>query len=120
MILQNATCMWTIARFNAGWLVIHHNWSKLFKLKRNGLVVVGGLMTHFSGKNLDHFSCPRRREPHGRGEQTYIKVKGQWKYLYRAVDKQGNTIDFLLTAKRDKKAALRFLNKATSRMVSLA
>ena len=72
-------------------------------------------MTHFSGKNLDHFSCPRRREPHGRGEQTYIKVKGQWKYLYRAVDKQGNTIDFLLTAKRDKKAALRLLNKAIGR-----
>jgi len=45
-------------------------------------------------------------------DETYIKIKGHWKYLYRAVDKQGNTIDFLLTAKRDKKAALRFLNKA--------
>ena len=41
-----------------------------------------------------------------------IKVKGQWKYYYRAVDKQGETIDFLLTAKRDKRAALRFLRKA--------
>ena len=47
-------------------------------------------------------------------DETYIKVKGQWKYYYRAVDKQGNTIDFLLTAKRDTKAALRFLNKAKS------
>ena len=37
---------------------------------------------------------------------------GQWKYLYRAVDKAGNTVDFLLTAKRDRKAALRFLCKA--------
>jgi putative transposase len=45
--------------------------------------------------------------------ETYIKIKGEWKYLYRAVDKQGNTVDFLLTAKRDKKAARRFLNKAT-------
>lgn len=45
-------------------------------------------------------------------DETYIKIKGEWKYLYRAVDKQGNTIDFLLTAKRDKKAALCFLNKA--------
>jgi len=45
-------------------------------------------------------------------DETYIKVKGQWKYFYRAVDKQNNTIDFLLTAKRDKKAALRFLRKA--------
>ena len=35
-----------------------------------------------------------------------------WKYLYRAVDKVGNTVDFLLTAKRDRKAALRFLRKA--------
>jgi len=47
-----------------------------------------------------------------RMDETYIKVKGQWKYYYRAVDKQGNTIDFLLTAKRDRKAALRFLRKA--------
>ena len=45
-------------------------------------------------------------------DETYVKIKGEWKYLYRAVDKQGNTIDFLLTAKRDKKAARRFLNKA--------
>lgn len=45
-------------------------------------------------------------------DETYIKVKGQWKYFYRAVDKQNNTIGFLLTAKRDRKAALRFFNKA--------
>ena len=44
--------------------------------------------------------------------ETYIKVKGQWKYYYRAIDKQGNTIDFLLTVKRDTQAALRFLKKA--------
>jgi putative transposase len=48
-------------------------------------------------------------------DETYIKVKGQWKYYYRAVDKQGNTIDFLLTAKRDMKAALRYLTKAIGR-----
>ena len=47
-----------------------------------------------------------------RFDETYIKVRGQWKYLYRAVDKEGNTIDFLLTAKRDKKAALWFLRPA--------
>ena len=45
-------------------------------------------------------------------DETYIKVKGQWRYYYRAVDKQGQTIDFLLTATRDTKAALRFLKKA--------
>ena len=45
-------------------------------------------------------------------DETYIKVKGQWKYLYRAVDSSGQTIDFLLTAKRDAAAALRFFRKA--------
>jgi hypothetical protein len=38
-------------------------------------------------------------------DETYIKVKGQWRYLYRAVDKYGETIDFLLTEHRDTKAA---------------
>ena len=47
-----------------------------------------------------------------RVDETYILVKGVWKYLYRAVDKAGKTIDFLLTAKRDKKAAMRFFEKA--------
>ena len=45
-------------------------------------------------------------------DETYVKVKGQWKYLYRAVDKAGQTVDFLLTAHRDRAAALRFLRKA--------
>jgi putative transposase len=47
-----------------------------------------------------------------RMDETYIKVKGVWKYLYRAVDKQANTVDFLLTAKRDMAAAKRFFDKA--------
>jgi putative transposase len=46
-------------------------------------------------------------------DETYVRTKGQWKYLYRAVDKAGNTVDLLLTAKRDRKAALRLLYKAT-------
>jgi putative transposase len=50
-----------------------------------------------------------------RMDETYIKVKGQWRYLYRAVDKQGQTIDFLLTEQRDEAAALRFLKKAIRR-----
>lgn len=47
-----------------------------------------------------------------RMDETYIKVKGEWFYLYRAVDKAGNTIDFMLTKNRDKKSAKRFFNKA--------
>ena len=45
-------------------------------------------------------------------DETYIKVKGKWCYLYRAVDKDGKTIDFLLTHRRKKRAAHRFLTKA--------
>jgi putative transposase len=48
-------------------------------------------------------------------DETDIKVKGEWCYLYRAVDKPGQTIDFLLTEHRDKEAALRFLKKAIRR-----
>ena len=47
-----------------------------------------------------------------RMDETYIKVNGAWKYLYRAVDKEGKTVDFLLAAKRDKAAAMRFFYKA--------
>ena len=50
-----------------------------------------------------------------RMDETYIKVKGQWRYLYRAVDKHGQTIDFLLTEQRDTEAALKFLKKAIRR-----
>ena len=47
-----------------------------------------------------------------RCDETYIKVKGRWAYLYRAVDKQGHTVDFLLSEKRDVAAAKRFFRKA--------
>jgi transposase-like protein len=42
-------------------------------------------------------------------DETYVKIQGAWKYLYRTVDKAGQTIDFLFTPHCDKKAALRFL-----------
>ena len=45
-------------------------------------------------------------------DETYIKVKGKWAYLYRAVDSRGNTIDFHLSQTRNAKAAKRFLGKA--------
>ena len=47
-----------------------------------------------------------------RFNETYIKVKGQWMYLYRAVDSRGNTIDFCLGKTRDQKTAKRFFKKA--------
>ena len=60
----------------------------------------------------------RRKRPVGlswRLDETYIRVKGAWKYLSRAVDKHGHTIDFLLTEQRDEPAAARFLTKAIRR-----
>ena len=47
-----------------------------------------------------------------RMDETYIKVKGQWRYLYRAADKEGSTIDFLLTKRRKRMSAQSFLIKA--------
>jgi transposase-like protein len=57
----------------------------------------------------------RRKRPVGmswRMDETYIKVGGQWKYLYRAVDRAGATIDFLLRAHRDYAAARAFFERA--------
>ena len=48
-------------------------------------------------------------------DETYLQVDGEWRYLYRAVDGTGQTIDFLLSAKRDKQAAKRFFRKALDR-----
>jgi putative transposase len=59
-----------------------------------------------------------RQRPVGRSwrlDETYVKIKGKWTYLYRAVDKEGQTVDFLLTPRRDKTAAEAFLRKAIRR-----
>lgn len=45
-------------------------------------------------------------------DETYIKVKGEWVYYYRAVDKEGQTIDFFLSRTRDTDAARAFFEKA--------
>src|SRR5271166_2560797 len=50
-----------------------------------------------------------------RVDETYIRVKGKWVYLYRAVDSTGATIDFLLSAKRDTAVAKRFQSQSLGR-----
>ena len=54
----------------------------------------------------------RPRSTSWRVDETYVKVRGQWAYLYRAIDKHGDTIDFHLSPTRNAKAAKRLLNKA--------
>jgi len=66
------------------------------------------------GPELDK-RCRRHLKPTSKSwrlDETYIKVKGQERYLYRAVDSTGQTIDFLLTFKRDAVAAKRFFRRA--------
>ena len=57
---------------------------------------------------------PHLRTSNGswRVDETYVRVKGRWTYLYRAVDSRGQTIDFLLSPRRDTAAAKRFFRKA--------
>ena len=82
------------------------------------------------GVNLDHATLNRwvekyagavadeahlRKVPTGKSwrmDETYIKVKGVWTYLYRAIDKQGKTLDFMLSERRDETAATAFFAKA--------
>ena len=70
-------------------------------------------MTDYYAPELD-----RRIRPHlkptndsWRVDETYILIRGVWKYFYRAVDSEGNTLDFMLSAKRDGKATVRFFRK---------
>lgn len=62
---------------------------------------------------LDKRMRPRLKQTNDswKVDETYIEILGEWKYLYRAVDSQGNTLDFMLSAKRDGKAAARFFRK---------
>lgn len=56
----------------------------------------------------------KRKSATGRSwrmDETYIKVKGRWAYLYRAVDKGGNTLDFMLSERRDGSAATAFFTR---------
>jgi transposase, IS6 family len=57
-------------------------------------------------------TAPARPARLDHADGIYIRVRGQWRYLYRALDKHGTPVDFLLTAKRDLDAAKRFFRKA--------
>ena len=113
-------------QFNAEVILWAVRWYLMFPISYRDLA----LMLLDRGVSVDHTTIFRwiqayavelekRIRPHLRTsngswriDETYVKVKGRWTYLYRAVDSRGQTIDFLLSAKRDAEAAKRFFRKA--------
>ena len=86
-------------------------------MKERGVVVDHSSINRWAIRFLPLLEKTFRKHKHAVGtswrmDETYIRVNGAWKYLYRAVDKQGQAVDFLLTAKRDAAAARRFFEKA--------
>ncbi|MFD1793216.1 IS6 family transposase [Ochrobactrum teleogrylli] len=71
---------------------------------------------HFSPKLLERFHR-RKREVTRKWnlDETYVKVKGEWLYLYRAIDSNGDTVEFLFSKTRDLNAAKGFIRKALAR-----
>ena len=72
-------------------------------------------VVHFSPQLLERFN--RRRRVVGSKwhmDETYIKVRGQWTYLYRAIDSDGDTVEFLFSENRDLLAAKRFFRRRWS------
>jgi putative transposase len=86
-------------------------------MEERGVVVDHSSINRWTIRFLPVLEKAFRKHKHAVGtswkmDETYIRVNGAWKYLYRAVDKQGQTVDFLLTAKRDTSAAKRFFERA--------
>jgi transposase-like protein len=101
-------------------------WYLAFKLSSRDLVQImaerGTALTHTTilrwvQRYIPEFEkrwnrCARPVGDSWRVDETYIKVRGQWVYLYRAIDKAGRTVDFLLSKRRDRAAARRFFSRA--------
>jgi putative transposase len=74
-------------------------------------------VVHFSPQLLERFNR-RKRGVAGKWhvDETYLKVRGQWMYLYRAIDSVGDTVEFYFSAQRDLPAAKRFFRKELERL----
>jgi transposase-like protein len=86
-------------------------------MQDRGVIIAHG--TIFRWIQADAPELERRPRPHlrmsngsWRADETYVRVKGRWMYLYRALDSRGQAIDCLLSARRDAAAAKRFFRKA--------
>ncbi|ERI15303.1 hypothetical protein O206_19695 [Ochrobactrum sp. EGD-AQ16] len=67
---------------------------------------------HFSPKLLERFNQKKRQATRKwNQDETYIRIKSEWLYLYRAIDSNGDTVEFLLSKERDLEAAKRFIRK---------
>lgn len=102
-------------RWYAGYSLSYRNVEEF--LKERGLIIdhssVQRWVVEYSPKLLKKF-WNRRKKIHGSWymDETYVKVKGKWHYLYRAVDKYGYTVDFYLSKRRDGDSARKFFEKA--------
>src|SRR6201997_1585812 len=113
--------------FDQDVIVLYVRWYLSFKLSSRDLVQMmserGIVLAHTTilrwvqryvpdfEKRWNHYARPVGDS--WRVDETYIKVRGQWVYRYRAVDKEGRTADFLLSKRRDVAAAKRFFSRAT-------
>ena len=88
-------------------------------LAERGVVVDHATLNHWVVRYASDLAAVAQRRksttaPSWRLDETYVKVRGEWCYLYRAVDRNGQTLDFMLSEHRDEAAALRFLAQAIS------
>lgn len=126
--MNSATNLFKWKHFDVEIILLTVRWYLQYRLSYRDLVEMmserGISISHTTIMRWVHQFAPeiaKKVRPHlkrvndsWRCDETYIKVKGKWTYLYRAVDSMGKTIDFRLSEKRDMKAAQRFFEKALS------